>query len=163
ARDHLQVELYLVDDTGPAHLHDDIGGAGQRGSVRLSDRRARQWGIDERGEELVQRATELFEDRGADRRRGYGRRGVLQPRQLMPPLGRQHVLAGGEDLPQLDGGRAELFDRGAGVLGYGRTTAWRAGLPPGPPRHERMDAHAGDEVQGDVAGDDDPRTPAPTP
>jgi hypothetical protein len=61
SRSHLQVELDLVDDTGPAHLHDDIGATGQRCRVGLSDRRAREWSIDERVEQLVQRTTELFD------------------------------------------------------------------------------------------------------
>ena len=93
ARDHLQVELDLVDDTGPAHLHDDIGATGQRRRVGLPDRRAGEWSVDERREHLVQRATELFDDRGADRCQRHERRVVLEPRQLMLPVGRQHVVA----------------------------------------------------------------------
>jgi hypothetical protein len=79
--------------------------------VHLTDRGDGQRLALKRGEQLVQRLAQLVLDRGDDLLNGRWWDALAQQAQLGDVLGRQQVVAGREDLTQLDGGCPKLLKR----------------------------------------------------
>ena len=150
--EHLEVELDLLDDPGPAHLDDDAATRLQQGRMDLGDRRGgERLGVD-LGERLE---PEVLRDHGLDQRVGHRLDLVDELAELLDVDVRKQVGARGEQLPELDVRGAELLERAAKLdraLAGGRLVADDADLgehaqearPPRDARHlERAPPAAG--------------------
>ncbi len=110
---HGQVLAHPAGHRGALHLDDDRGAVAQGGRVDLGDGGGGQRGVLDRGEDLVERAPQLLAQDPLDDRPGLGRDLVAAPLELGHQRGREDAVTGGDDLAQLDVGRAELLEGGA--------------------------------------------------
>ena len=78
----------------------------RRGGVDLGDRRGGERRPVEAGEDLLERPAEVLLDDGPDGLERLGRHLVAEQPELADQLGGEEALAGGEDLAELDVGRA---------------------------------------------------------
>ncbi len=103
-----EIHLDLLDDAGSSHLDDDCPAALHERPVRLRDRgRRERLGIDAR--EDVR--TEIGLDHGVDLGERHRRHLVDEAAELLDVHVGQEVRPRGEELAQLDEGRAELLQR----------------------------------------------------
>ena len=103
-----EVEVDLLLDSRPPHLHDHLAPAGQQRRVDLRNRRSRQrFGVD--AHERVRR--QFLRDHLVDLLERDRRDLVDQLGQLLDVRIRQQVRARREQLPQLDVGGAKLLER----------------------------------------------------
>ena len=98
-------------DLRPLHLHDDLLAGVQRGGVHLRDRRGRERHPVELGEHRFERAAQVFLDHLRARRRRSRRAPGRGKLELAHELFGEQALAGGDDLAELDVGRAEVARR----------------------------------------------------
>jgi hypothetical protein len=92
----------------PLHLHHDLLPARQAGAVHLPDRRRGDRLLLELLEDLLDREVELLLDDPADARERLGPGVVLKAAQLVQDVRRHDVGPGGQQLAELDEGRAQL-------------------------------------------------------
>ncbi len=124
-----QVLAHQRGDLGPLHLDDDrlAGVEGRR--VDLGDRRRGQRRAVEPGEGGLEGGAEVGLDHLPHDRERLGRDLVAAALELLDQLGREEALAGGDDLAELDVGRAERLGGEAqpagevGTAGLGRRVA----------------------------------------
>src|SRR5207247_10735455 len=83
----------------------------EHGSMNLADRRSRERLLVELEEGLLEREPELLLNHVANLRERERPDVVLEPPQLGDDVGRHHVGAGREQLPELDEGGAELIEQ----------------------------------------------------
>ena len=114
--EQLEVDGYLFDHPGAAHLHHDFCAIRQRRRVDLTDRRRSDRHGRKDTERLSQRLTERGLDRTNDVCRRHPRRRVLENRQCRLVFRRHQVRTRREHLPELDEGRAQLLERTTKVL-----------------------------------------------
>ena len=98
-------------DARPHHLDDDLAPVRQAPGVHLGDRRRRQRHVVEFGQHHAQRLAVGGLDQPARLLARKRRHLVLQAHQLVGNVRRQQVAPGGQDLPELDEDRPELFKR----------------------------------------------------
>ena len=89
---------------------------GDLGGMHLGDRGCRNRRIEARIK-LADRPAERGFDFRAGKRFGEGRHPVLKTRQIVGDLGAHDVGAGGEELAELDPGRAQTLDRAGKPVG----------------------------------------------
>ncbi len=107
-----EVDLHLLDDSGPPDLHHDLPAGLQQREMRLRDRCCRKrLRIDAR-EDVV---AEICADDRVDVRKRHGRHLVDEPAQLLDVDVRQEVGTRRKELAQLDERRAELLQGQAEV------------------------------------------------
>jgi hypothetical protein len=119
ASEQLDVGLDLTAGVGTLHLDGHLAAGVQLGEVHLADGRGGDGLGVELGEQLVDGALQLSADDLLDLLVGKGRDGVLEEAELGDHLGRDHVRADGEQLAELDEGRAELVEHLAHVAATG--------------------------------------------
>ena len=134
---------------GPLDLDDDVLARPEPGVVDLGDRRRRQRLGVEAGEDRLQGPAEVLLHHPPDGGPRLGRHLVAALLELRHQRLGEHALAGGDDLAQLDVGRAEPLGRPPqppGQVGHRlRPTLWSPGLPA---LARRPDGHADAEVAG---------------
>ena len=106
----LEVRLDLAGRLRPLHLDDDLVARRQRRAVHLADRRGGDRHLVEREERLLERQAHLLLDHPPHVGERDRRHVVLQAAELGDDVGRHHVGPGGEELAELDEGRAELVE-----------------------------------------------------
>src|SRR5882672_9780073 len=104
----LQIELDLLDDARPSHLHDDLATVLQEGCMDLGDRRARQGLLVDRGEVLE---PDVLLDHLPQRRERKRLNVVDELAELVDVDVWKQVRARREELAQLDEGRTKLLER----------------------------------------------------
>src|SRR5581483_252544 len=102
--EQLEVELHLLDDPGPANLHDHVAAGSEERPVDLPDRRARERLLLDRREPFE---ADLALDHVADLRERHRRHVVDELLELGDVDVRQQVRSGREELPELDERRPE--------------------------------------------------------
>ena len=100
-------------DRGALDLHHHRRPVAQRGRVHLGDGGGGQRGVVHGGEHRPDGPAQLFEEHALDDRPRLGGDLVAAPLELGDQLGREDAVARGDDLAQLDVGRAELLGRDA--------------------------------------------------
>ena len=98
-------------DRRALHLHHDRRPVAQRGGVHLGDGGRGQRGVLDGGEHRLERPAQLLGEHPLDDRPRLGRDLVAAPLELGDQLGREDAVARGDDLAQLDVGRAEPLGR----------------------------------------------------
>ena len=109
-RHDLQVLRDHLGHGGALHLHHHPLAGVQRRGVHLGDRSRRQRGALELGEEILERAPQLALDGGAHGVERFGGHLVATLLELVDEFLGEEALTRGDDLGQLDVGRAEMLD-----------------------------------------------------
>ena len=106
-----EVGLDLARGVRPLHLDRDAPAVRKRRPVHLADRRGRDRGRIELGEELLDREAEVFADHALDVLVREGTHVVLERLELDQDVRRDDVGPRREQLAELDEGRAELVEQ----------------------------------------------------
>jgi hypothetical protein len=127
-----EVGLDLPRGVRALHLDGDAVAVREGGAVHLADRRGRDRGLLELGEQLFDRELELLADDALYVLVREGAHVVLERLKLGEDVGRNDVGAGREELAELDESRAELVEHLAQVLApLGRAALGRHALAAG--------------------------------
>ena len=106
-----QIRPHGRGDRGTLHFYHYLLARPEGGGVHLGDRRGGQRGSVEAGEELLERAAQILLHHGPDRLERLRRDPVAEEAELADQFRREDALARGEDLAQLDVGRAQGLER----------------------------------------------------
>ena len=110
---HCEVEVDLLDDSGPPHLDDDLLPRGEQATVGLRDRGGGERLRVETDERVL---AEVLQQDGLDLGEGHGRDGVHKVAELVDVDVGEQVRPRREKLPELDERRADLLEAAAKCL-----------------------------------------------
>ena len=110
-RHHAEVGAHQPCNIGALHLDNHLGAVEQFGRVHLSDRSGSERLAGELGEDILETGAEIGFDCGANHLERLSGHLVAALLELVDELNREEPLTRGDDLRQLDVGRAEDLDR----------------------------------------------------